>query len=53
MGSFMVCISQPIGSSNQEELNVLVMWHVWGRGKVHIGFWWRKLRRGVDLEYYT
>jgi hypothetical protein len=22
-------------------------------GKVHIGVWWRKLRKGVDLEYYT
>ena len=24
------------------------MWHVWGRGEMHIGFWWGSLRgRGL------
>jgi len=26
------------------------MWHVWGRGKVHTGFWWGNLRQGAQLE---
>jgi hypothetical protein len=26
------------------------MWHVWGRGEVHIKSWWGDLREGDHLE---
>jgi hypothetical protein len=26
------------------------MWHVWGTGEVHRGFWWGDLREGIHLE---
>jgi hypothetical protein len=26
------------------------MWHVWGRGDVHAGFWWGNLRERDHLE---
>ena len=26
------------------------MYHVWGKGKVHTGFWWGELREGDHLE---
>jgi hypothetical protein len=25
------------------------MWHVWGRGDVHTGYWWRNLRERDHL----
>ena len=27
------------------------MWHVWWRGEVHLGFWWRNLRKYTTWEY--
>jgi hypothetical protein len=26
------------------------MWHAWGRGEVHAGFWWGNLRDRDHLE---
>ena len=26
------------------------MWHVWGRGGLHAGFWWGNLSEGDHLE---
>jgi hypothetical protein len=26
------------------------MWHVWGKRKVHTGFWWGDLTEGDHLE---
>jgi hypothetical protein len=26
------------------------MWHIWGTGELHKGFWWGDLRRGDHLE---
>jgi len=25
-------------------------WHVWGRGKLHTGYWWGNLRKRDHLE---
>jgi len=38
------------GSQNQEEWNWLGLYHVWVRGKVHTGFWWRNLMERNHLE---
>jgi hypothetical protein len=26
------------------------MWHVWGKGEVHRGFWWGNLREGDHVQ---
>jgi len=38
----MICIPHPtlFGWSNREEWDGRSMWHMWGRGEVHTGFWW-------------
>jgi hypothetical protein len=31
-------------------INVRVMWHEWGTGKVHTGFWWGEMMEKDNLE---
>jgi len=38
------------GSSNQGRWDGSVMWHAWGRRIMHVGFWWRNLKRRNHLE---
>jgi hypothetical protein len=26
------------------------MWHIWGRGEVHTGFWWKTVKERGHLE---
>jgi hypothetical protein len=26
------------------------MWHIWGRGELHTGFWWGNLKERDNLE---
>ena len=41
MRSLMFCTAQPIlfRCSNRDELDGQDMYHIWGRGEVHTGFW--------------
>ena len=50
--SFMLCTPHQIlfGWSNQEVWDGQGMWHVLWWGEVHIGFWWRILSEGDNLE---
>jgi hypothetical protein len=55
MGSFMVYTHHPIlfGSSKQNKWEGWSMWHAWGTGEVHAGFWWgipRERDHLKDLE---
>jgi len=36
--------------SNQGVRDGQGMWHVWGTGKAHTGFWWGKLKVGFALK---
>jgi hypothetical protein len=39
-----------IGLSSQEGLDGRGMWHAWGKGEVHTGFWWGGLRERNDFQ---
>jgi hypothetical protein len=40
------CSSNIIRVIKSDELDGRGMQHVWGRGRVHTGFWWGNLREG-------
>jgi len=48
----MLCTSHHIsfGWSNQEKLDGLGIWQVWGTGEVHKGFWRGNLRERDHLQ---
>jgi len=37
-------------TSNSGELDEWSMCHVWGRRKMHTGFWWVNVKERVDVE---